>query len=501
MDAIVGVWLTSLLGATAFSAAGYILGQRGVFVPFLGLAEPPPRSEVPSPVPKPDLHTMPTPPVGIPRSELVKRETIPSSKPPVPSSKPPILADPAETPLTLPVAPLASQRPKPGGTSASGRPLIPREEPDDDEERPTVVPDTRTQAAAVAAAVATIPPPRTPSIRIGMMDDTSTNADLEAALEKADAAAQRARAAEAVKFDLERQIETLRAELRNEVVARATATARAEELGDRLASASEDAASLRHKVSLLDKQTKQLREALQGRVRALTTSEWHRRRDLEEAEEVRVKLRDVYEKLERSSLPPSGTSVPPPSTSQPPSSSMAPGRTTSPGMPAVPRSVNPNGDEVTSLRDQVTRLTKENRELRERALGSMPPRRSEPPSAAELDMAGFRELLERVGSVAGLEGAVLAAEPGSLLLGSGDLAEGMAAFGAYIRDASSRTDRLLPLEGVEEVDIRDRRGRLLSTRVLSHSPSELCLVFLGSADASLVAAKNIVDEHLRLRQP
>ena len=116
-------------------------------------------------------------------------------------------------------------------------------------------------------------------------------------------------------------------------------------------------------------------------------------------------------------------------------------------------------------------------------------------------MGGFHELLERVGSVAGLKGAVLADETGSLLLGSGDLAEGMAAFGAYIRDASSRTDRLLPLEGVEEVEIRDRRGMLLSTRVLPHSPSELCLVFLGSADASIVAAKNIVEEHLRLRQP
>ena len=88
------------------------------------------------------------------------------------------------------------------------------------------------------------------------------------------------------------------------------------------------------------------------------------------------------------------------------------------------------------------------------------------------------------------------------VLGSGDLAEGMAAFGAYIRDASSRTDRLLPLEGVEEVEIRDRNGLLLSTRVVNHpSSGELCLVLLGSADVSVVAAKKIVDEHLRRRQP
>ena len=90
---------------------------------------------------------------------------------------------------------------------------------------------------------------------------------------------------------------------------------------------------------------------------------------------------------------------------------------------------------------------------------------------------------------------------GSLLVGSGDLAEGMAAFGAYIRDASSRTDRLLPLEGVEEIDIRDRRGMLLSTRVISHPASELCVVLLGATDASVVAAKKIVEEQLRLHQP
>ena len=42
MDALFGVWLTSLLGASAFSAAGYILGQRGVILPFLHLPPPVP---------------------------------------------------------------------------------------------------------------------------------------------------------------------------------------------------------------------------------------------------------------------------------------------------------------------------------------------------------------------------------------------------------------------------------------------------------------------------
>ena len=496
MDAIVGVWLTSLLGATAFSAAGYVLGQRGVFIPFLGLEERGEALSGSAPSSSQDPHTMPTPPVGIPRSELLPRDRTRSSKPP-----PGI----AETPLTLPVAPAPSQRPKPVS-------VIPREDPEE-EGRPTLVPDTRTQAAAVAAAVATIPPPRAPSIRIGTMEDDSSRAELMAVREKLATAEQRARATEAVKVELERQIASLRAELRNELVARATVTARADELGDRLASASEEASSLRHKVSLLDKQTKQLREALQGRVRALTTSEWHRRRDLEETEEMRVQLRDVYERLERSSLPPSGSSMPPGSTSMPPGfASLPPGsaslppasrsmppRETSPGMPAASRSAGSNGDELAALREQIARLSKQNRELRERVLGSMPPRRSDPPIPAELDITSYQELLARMESLSGLQGAVLADETGSILLGSGDLAEAMAAFGAYIRDASSRTERLLPLEGVEEVEIRDRKGMLLSTRVVPHPASELCLVLLGSADTSLVEARKMVDEHLRLR--
>ncbi len=477
MDAIVGVWLTSLVGATAFSAAGYILGQRGVFMPFLGIEAPakidPPSTPSPAST-EADLHSMPTPAVGIPRSELVGRERMPRSTPPAASEW-------TEAPNG---ASTASQRPRAAVS------VIPREEPDDEVERQTLVPDTRTQAAAVAAAVATIPPPRAPSIRIGTMDDEEARIELRVTREKLDAAEQRARAAEAVKTELERMIASLRNELRNEVVARTTVTARADELGDRLASASEEAASLRHKVSLLDKQTKQLREALQGRVRDLTTSERQRRRELEETEEMRLELRDVYERLERSSLPPSGTSMPPAAGSMPP--------ITSSSMPA-PSSVS--GQELASLREQIERLTKENRELRERALGSMPPRRSEPPTAAELDMGGFHELLMHVERVAGLRSVVLADETGSLLLGAGDLAEGMAAFGAYIRDASSRTDRLLPLEGVEEVEIRDRKGMLLSTRVVTHPAAELCLVMLASADASLVAAKKLVEEHLRLRQP
>jgi hypothetical protein len=458
MDAIVGVWLTSLLGAAAFSTAGYVLGQRGVILPLLGRAAPA-EGKVPE-----NVHTIPTPVVGFLQ---------PARAPDGPESRPPVTV-PSKRVAEIAAAVALDVK----AAEADAK--------EGEEDRPTFIP-AQAAGAVDIQNIATLPPP----LKMGEMRELETlKADLDAALAKADSAMQRARAAEAVKTELERQIEAGRAELRTEVVARAAATARADELGDRLASASAEASGLRHKVSLLDKQTRQLREALQGRVRALTTSEWHRRRDLEEAEEMRVKLRDVYDKIERSSAPPASGA--PSSSAWPESSALA--------APSMPRISSPagSGGEGT-LREEVARLKKENHELRARALGgSVVPKPRRVGSMPELDLDVYQELIQRASGVAGLRGVVVADETGSVLVGSGDLADGMAAFGAYIRDASSRTDRLLPLEGVEEVDIRDRRGMLLSTRVITYGPSELCVVLLGAADASLAAAKKIVSEHLRL---
>jgi len=337
----------------------------------------------------------------------------------------------------------------------------------------------------------------------------SLREDVRNAQNRAEQMSQKARAAEVVRLELERQIDTLRSELKHEAVARAAAEKRSEELGDRLAGASEEASSLRHRVSLLDKQAKQLREALQGRVRALTESELQRRREIEGTEEIRARLQDVYDKLERSSLPPEERkSFPPPPQAMPArsaSSSSGMGRVitaSNPGMPAVPRSLRPAIDEAAALREEMTRLTAENRSLRARALGSLAPPAPRGPTAdsiPDLNLALYRELVEKVSNVAGLRGAAVTDEVGSLLVGSGEHAEGLAAFGAYIRDASARTDRLLPLEGVDEVDIRDRAGLLLSTRVVTHAPIELCVVLLGAAGGSLTSAKRVVDEMLRLR--
>lgn len=470
MDAFVGVWLTSVLGAGAFSAAGYVLGQRGVVVP--GLFLPPPLA-----------------PVALPPATAERAVPIATDSEPPPEltvvheyAGEPLPGDPTPTPPAFPAAAAAAAHP-------AARPsLPPRADGDDDIERPTVVPKRSDHAALMAAAGGTIPPPRPASLRVDVgfndaeaqrmeRDLTTARQELRESRERAEKATAQAHAAEVRNRELERQLDALRIELRQEVAARATASARADELGDRLATASEDAAGLRHKVSNLDKQAKQLREALQGRVRALTTSEWHRRREIEDAEEMQKKLRDVYEKLERSSMPPpSGTS---------PSPSVAP---TAP-------SIRPRED------SEITRLREENRALRAKAIAALPskPRPSARGSAPEIDLQLYRTIVDRLDAVPGVRGAVVADELGSLVVGSGELAEGLAAFGAYIRDASARTEGLLPFDVVDEIALRDKGGAILSTRLIAAQPSELSLVLFGTGDDALAAASRLIDQHLRDR--
>jgi hypothetical protein len=483
MEAIVGVWLTSILGAGAFSAAGYVLGQRGVVLPLLGITAPPrgPSGTV-------VLGVTPTPDAPV--------ITLTPSAP--------------DVHLVTPAVPEAARREAEVTVERvtlvpGSQPKLPKSEPA--EETTRVAPMGSDIAAAAAAAAAA-------SIEL-----ESLRADVQAALSRAEAAAQKARSAEVLRSELERQIETLQKELRVEAVARTNAETRAQELGDRLAGASEEAATLRHKVASLDKQTKQLREALQGRVRALTTSEWHRRRDLEDAEEIRKKLNEVSTKLERSSMPPDESGMPPSSGSlsdlrvprdTPSRGALDLGHITHPPAPAT-RSLRPSIDEAAALREEVSRLTAENRSLRVRALASAgvvlrPPASRGLPTDVNLDL--YRMLIDRIGTVAGLRGAVVGDDVGAVLVGSGEYAEGLAAFGAYIRDASTRINGLLPLEEIEEVDLRDKGGMLLSTLVLpagglpagghvSQAPSGLCLVLLGAAAASMIAAKKVVKETLR----
>lgn len=465
MDPLPLVWLTSIVGAGAFSSAGYVLGQRGARVAAKDL------------------------PIG----------ERPTASPPLPVV-PIALLEPSEATQDeeTRVGVVSPQIARAAATSEShfiGREQLEAmkielaaaqaEATEANDKAKTAEAAKAKLEASLAAANATAEKARAA--------ESSAKAALEKALAAASAATEKATAAEAGNLELARQIEIVRNELRDEVIARATASARADELGDRLAKASEETASLRHKLSLSDKQAKQLRDNLSDRARALSTSETQRKREIEETEDMRHQLRDLHEKLERASLPPNhlgpnGSQRPPAArVSAPPAN----------GTSAPPRASN---DEAVLLQSEVARLAAENRDLRTQVLGSLPPKRpTSRASAPDLDLDIYRSLIEQLGRADGARCAVIADEVGSLLVGSGDLAEGLAAFGAYIRDASSRTERLLPLEGVEEINIRDRRGTLLSTRVIARSPTELSLVVIGNEGASLTDVRTLTEEALRLR--
>lgn len=502
MDAIVGVWLSSVVGAVAFCGAGYLLGQQ--------------TKPAPEPEKKPKRKRLPEDPPSSPRL-LPPAAVVTTVKTPDPAisikpEPPPSSERPNQhNAITTPPADPSDDEPRPS-TKNTAFPPAPRppsfvdKEDEENVDRPTVVPNMATQDAILQSAAATIPPPRAPSMPLPRMG--SGNFDLEGheatrqmirdALTQVEQAAEQTRVLQLEKQDLQRMLDLKSKELKDEIVLRAAAEASSLELSDRLAKASEETASLRHRVNTLDRQAKLLRESLKG-----TGAVEDRRRDIEEAEAMRVKLRDVVSKLERASNPPPSVGGGAPVSqgsnriTMPPGSESAP--RSIPGAPNVPRSLQPATEDNTILREEINRLAQENRALRAQTLGSLPPKtKTRRGSAPDIDLDRYRTVMERLGSVAGLKGAVLADEVGSLLIGTGELAESLAAFGAYIRDAGSRTDRLLPLDGVEEVDIRDRAGVLLSTRVVMHDPMELSLVFLASADPSFVAAKKIIEESLRL---
>lgn len=517
MDAIVGVWITSVVGSAAFSAAGYVFGSSRRPPPVVLPAPALLPAAIAAPIPAASGPVSTRPPLSRPPVISVRISAAEKSDPPPPTKK---------TPTAFPPPALLER-------SAEGGSLEDFLEDDETEDRPTVVPDVATQAAALQSSVVTIPPPqRAPSLGVpGYSDSSAQRAMIQDALAQVEHAAEQTKSLEIIKHELERQLDVARAELRNEAVLRAAAEARSEELSDRLARASEEAGSLRHRVNMLDRQTKLLRESLKGGRPA--PPETRARRDLEEAEEMRAKLRDVVDKLERASHPPpsavpkssvpgmtgvtamgmSGRPTPPggfqrvtpsagtqrvtpsagfPRVTAPPPSAQFP---SAPGMPRMPFM-----DESSGLREEIARLAAENRSLRAQTLGSLPPKQTNPrDSVPEIDFPLYENLMERLNSVAGLKCSVLADEVGSLILGSGELSENLAAFGAYIRDASARTERLLPLDGVEEIDIRDPAGMLLSTRVVQQK-NALSIVLLASAEASIVAAKKVIDEGLRGRR-
>lgn len=409
MGALIGVWFTSLLGAIAFTVAGVALARSGLLDAFF----PPLRPAVP---PEPAPASEPREPrareAAEPRATSVPPPSIPSVRPPpsTPSVKPP------PAPPSVPIA--------------------------------SIVTPASTPLAATIEELA---------IASGKIESLTT--DLLAAKAETTAARDKERIAEASRATLETQLTKLREEVTKQAVERTNAESRVAELVDRLASASEQASSLRHRVNTLEAQNRQGHGDLRG----------------------------------RSSIPPRRSSRPIPTVTVPErlyDASIQTVRHPSGSRPAVA----PNATESQATRALVDRLTAENKALRAHALLNAADKRKITPSPGELDLDRLRRLLERMASVDHLTAAAITDEVGAVVLGSGEHADGLAAFGAYMADAATRGELLLPLKGVDELSVRDGSGNVFAARVVARGASELSLVVLTQGEGALREVRRIVQE-------
>lgn len=239
-------------------------------------------------------------------------------------------------------------------------------------------------------------------------------------------------------LELDRQLDALRVELRTEVVARHTVEARAKELEARLSSMSQQVASLRA-------------------------------RGAADASAVR---RDTA--VRGASL------IPGPNVDQ-----RARLGARAPGLFA----------EIDELKADIARLTSENEALRAAALGAPPPApRASGPRADLIVPDVLKRMVERIARIDNVRGAAVVENNGLVLASSGERAEALAAFGNYIRDAASRSTRLLPLGVAEEVIVRDVHGVVFSARVLGKPEAELALITLASSSIPVGELREIVGQ-------
>ena len=224
----------------------------------------------------------------------------------------------------------------------------------------------------------------------------------------------------------------------------------------------------------LERQLHALRVELRAEVVARNKIETH-------ARELAARLSTLSEAATRHPAP-KGSSIIPPAASDAARSRLS-GR--APGLFA----------EIDSLKVEVARLTAENESLRATALQAPPPRVRPKTSRTDLVVPqALARMVERIAQLDNVRAAVVAESSGLVLAGSGELADALAAFGAYMSDAATRSERLLPLRVTQEVSVRDSQGLVFSTRVLGRPQAELALVTLAMGDVSVRAIREIVDQ-------
>jgi predicted regulator of Ras-like GTPase activity (Roadblock/LC7/MglB family) len=149
--------------------------------------------------------------------------------------------------------------------------------------------------------------------------------------------------------------------------------------------------------------------------------------------------------------------------------------------------------EIDDLKSEMARLTAENESLRASALGAPLLARRPPTAKAALIVPEvLKRMVDRIAKLENVRAAAVAESSGLVLAGSGELADALAAFGAYMRDAALRSDRLLPLRATAEVTVRDAQGLVFTTRLLGGPQSELALVTLALGDLPLREIREIV---------
>ena len=237
--------------------------------------------------------------------------------------------------------------------------------------------------------------------------------------------------------ELERQLHALRIELRSEVIARNKIETHARELAARLSVMSEQMTALRARASE-EMSASRSREAVQKRSSIIPSAASDAR--------TRLSLR-------------------------------------APGLFA----------EIDDLKADIARLNAENASLRAAALGVPAPVPRAPATRTDLIVPEVLKLMvDRITRLDHVRAAAVAESSGLVLAGSGELADALAAYGAYIKGAASRSVRLLPLRSTDEVTVRDSQGLVFSTRVLGRPEAELALVTLVSGDVPTREIREII---------
>lgn len=151
--------------------------------------------------------------------------------------------------------------------------------------------------------------------------------------------------------------------------------------------------------------------------------------------------------------------------------------------------------EIEELKGALAKCTAENESLRAAALGAPTAARKTPSARTDLVVPEvLKRMVDRIARLDNVRAAAVAESSGLVLAGSGELAEALAAFGAYLADAASRSDRLLPLRPPQEVIVRDANGLVFATRVLGNPQAELALVTLGVGEVSPRQLQEIVGQ-------